>query len=450
MTRAGSKWDGSPFEIAARGVLVRAPRNGFETRCSTARPPPATRPRGALIHGPGRVCSPPWRSSGERAARSPRGPSSPRARAPRVPPARVARGAPHVQRRARARRRHRRRGAGRAGGGVRADSRARRQSPGHRRQPARSSRTLAQLRAHAHAANAQARDGARSRRPEPDAARLVRGAARRRKLGVARPHPEGELGRLSELVPEDARHPRLPGHARGRARVGRGRARVEGPLLRERRRRRGGGRARAPCGARHGHRGIGTVARARDDPRPAGASLRAHARGHRLRGPPRQARRRTGRRRVVLRQRVDGARARSPRSAPLLPALGAREGQPVPLGGVRGVPAPLRGSARRREVAFHPADPAHGSAPACRHVPQGRGAPRISSPSPHRLPFARSARRRGPHRDRPGAHRVRLRHRRNGLRHRSRASGRSSPGSSSTSRDGRTGTRPPRASGTRT
>ena len=140
---------------------------------------------------------------------------------------------------------------------------------------------VAELRAHAHAAHAEVPDRARPRHPQPHAARLVRGAARRGQLGDAGAHPQGDLGGVPGVVPAHARHPGAARHARGRAALERARARpgrCRAPMrARARRRDRHAARAAGRAGDRH--RRLGPVGDPGDDPRrAAAAAVRAHAR----------------------------------------------------------------------------------------------------------------------------------------------------------------------------
>ena len=167
---------------------------------------------------------------------------------------------------------------------------------------------------------------------------------------------------------------------------------------------------------------------------------------------PHRARRSTSRRCAGKRVAVLGAGASAFDNAATALEQGAREvalclptaapgqRQRLPLGGVRRLPAPPRRSPRRRQVALHPPDPAHGAAPARATPASARARTRASTCTPAaRWTRARAAtatavmirrQRRGP--------RGRLRDRRDRLRHRSRACAPSCARSSRTSRAGRT------------
>ncbi len=134
----------------------------------------------------------------------------------------------------------------------------------------------------------------------------------------------------------------------------------------------------------------------------------------------RQACRCAGRGRVGVRQRGDRAGARRARGAPLLSPSDAGQRECLSLGRDRRLPQARRRAARRRQVAVHPADPAHGAA-AARRYPRARAAARrLPSARWLRLAVGRAVRRRRAHSRRGRRHaRRRLRDRRNRLRHRS-------------------------------
>ena len=252
-----------------------------------------------------------------------------------------------------------------------AHARARRQPAGRRPEPARSRRALADLRAHAHAAHAQVPDRPRPRHPQPDAARLVRGAARRGQLGDARASSRKELwAAYLRWYRRDAGASRCAPDTRvGALRWDTARARLARALQRARTRERDAAARGASCSPPASRaRATGTCRASMRDALPASA-LRAHARrtstSTRLRG----------KRVAVLgagasafdnaATALEHGRARGPA---VFPAQRAGQRQRLPLGGVRRLPEAPRRPARRRQVALHPADPAHGPAAAARHA----------------------------------------------------------------------------------
>src|SRR6218665_3698142 len=196
--------------------------------------------------------------------------------APGLPQAPLGAPSPRPRRPRHPRRAHHRRGAERARRRVRPPAREGDEPARRRRQPRGVRRALEDVRAHAHPAHPQARH-----RPGPEPAQplhpeLVRGPVRRGGLEVARPHPQGDVGGLSPLVPPLPRHPRAPRHPRGGVHLAARGALLPPPRAALQGRGARGDAARAQGGARHGHRRLGPLGSAVRGDAPATRAVGAH------------------------------------------------------------------------------------------------------------------------------------------------------------------------------